>query len=153
LVPGFVLYGSLPEARGGDGMHYDLVVHIDGRTERVQDLIRGIVYTGAKRSDLQRLQARQDTTALTTELTRYFDSQGIEDSKAIVARLVHSALTLPVSGSKPGARIRVEVGRYEVSSGAPAKRDPWFECQFEIARGARTFFLAPSSKDCRSVAP
>ncbi len=153
LVPGFQLYGSLPEEPGGDGMHYDLAVQVDGRTERVADLVRGIVYTGAARPDLKRLQARQDATALTSELTQYFDEQGIDDSKAIVAKLLRSALTVPVSGSKPGARIRVEVGRYEISAGARAQRDSWFHCQFEIARGPRTFFLAPDSKDCRPASP
>jgi hypothetical protein len=151
LIPGPALYAKLPTDAGGAGKHYDLIVEVAGRTVTLPDLTRTIVYTGADGADLDKLRARQDTEALSREIAKNFET--LEEGHQIVAQLLQSGTTLPIVGSRPGARIRVEVGRYDFSPDTPREREPWFECDLVLGRGAQTFLLTPASNDCRRIAP
>jgi TIR domain len=151
LVPGPQLYANLPEQPGAAGSHYELLVHNDGRTATLADLTRSIVYTGAGQTALERLQAHQDEPALSAELAQQF--RGIEGGDAIAAKLMRAAVLLPSSGSQSGAKIRVEVRRYDESSADPRAREPWIDCEFAVASSAQTFVLAVDSAECRAMAP
>jgi TIR domain len=148
LVPGPQLYANLPEQTGAAGSRYELLVHADGRTATLGDLTRTIVYTGAGQTALERLQAHQDESTVSAELAEQF--RGIEDGDAIVAKLMHAAVTLPISGSQSDGKLRVEVRRYDESSTDP---EPWIDCEFAVASDAQTFVLAVNSADCHPIAP
>jgi len=147
LVPDIRLYTVLPEQSNSVGMRYALQVQVDGHGATLPDLIKGVVYTGAERADLDKLQSRQDGAALHSEVMEHY--KDVDQADAIVAELLRSTLLLPVPRSKPGARIHVEVDK---SPEAPAPLTPWFECDFVLGKRGQTFFLSPKSEGCRPVA-
>jgi hypothetical protein len=151
LVPNPRLWSNLPQQPGSVGMRYELVVHIDGRTATVSDLTRTIVYTGADRPDLERLRSRQDIGVLTQELNTQFAR--VDHSADVVAELARSALLLPASRGKTGARVRVEVACYESSQGTMRGRAVWFTTEFALGSKAQSVFLKPNTQQCELAAP